>query len=64
MLITRSPKPPHFLLLALHPIEFISDDGIKIYFCNFYILVGWSEKAPQHRHVLIILGESCENGMK
>ena len=37
--------------------EFLSDDVLKMYFCNFYILTAWGERAPQNRHVLTVLGE-------
>ena len=40
-----------------------SDDVIKIYFQNFYILTIWSERAAQNRHVSTILCEWCQNVM-
>ena len=33
-------------VLSAIPIEYRSDDVIKIYFKNFYILTIWSESAP------------------
>ena len=33
-------------------------------FSNFHILKRWSESAPQNRHVLTIVDEYCQNGLK
>ena len=41
-------------------VEYQSDDVIKIYFQNFHILITWSERAAQNRHVLTILSEWCQ----
>ena len=45
-------------------VEFISGDVIKFYFQNFQILKAWSESVSTNRHVLTILDECCQNGLK
>ena len=49
---------------TFNSIEYQSDDVIHICFLSFHLLTTRSERAPYSRHVLTILGEWCQNGMK